>query len=131
MIFFNFVAGKKYPECFQYQWLTDPSRYRGSYKTHFHPCDSHLSGWYRFGGGAGTQMTTSCMSVDYCDTDYGGYLTGSHPSVSEGIVTRTVCFRCGCTYSQSIKVINCEGLYYVYELNGTPSNACGLRYCST
>lgn len=99
--------------------------------------DSRLSGWYRFGGAAGTQMYTNCTNAfGYCTTWYPGYLSDGHPGPNDGIVSRTVCFfnqdRC-CHYNQSIQVINCRGLYYVYKLNGTPDcleNQCKFRYCS-
>ena len=134
LIIFNILVGKQYPGCLKYQWLTDSSR-RYDYSSSSNlKCDSGLSGWYRFGGGAGTRMYTSCRSSRYyCNTNYPGYMSGNHPSVNDGIVTRTVYFyyyyNGNCNYwSHSIRVINCAGLYYLYELNGTPS--CNMRYCS-
>ena len=121
-------------ECIEYKLLTDSDRYYGYYSSQgYTKCDSHLSGWYRFGAGAGTQMRTSCQShYYYCNAYYPGYMSGGHPSVNDGKVSRTVYFydpSYGCTYySRTIKVINCAGLYYVYELNGTPT--CDARYCS-
>ena len=127
-----FLVGKTYPECIKYQWLLDHDRrYTYSSSTN-RKCDNYLSGWYRFGGAAGTKMLTSCYSRYRCNTDQPGYLSGSHPSVSDGKVSRTVYFHhysYGCThYSRTIQVINCADLYYVYKLNGVPS--CNARYCS-
>ena len=125
-------AGKKYRECTEYKWLTGRDRhYARSTSSSYHRCDYHLSGWYRFGGAAGTQMYTGCRSsYYYCGTDCPGYLSGGHPSVNDGKVSRTVYFYCGScrSYSHTIKVINCANLYYVYELNRTPT--CNLGYCS-
>ena len=95
-------------------------------------CDSHLSEWYRFEGAAGIKMHESCTNnYNSCGTIAPRYLNGAHPSQDDGIVSRTVCFYAGrcCSYSRSVNVINCAGLYYVYELNGTPS--CPSQYCST
>ena len=131
-------AGKKYRECTEYKWLTDADRhyaYRNS--NSYRKCDNYLSGWYRFGGAAGTRMYKSCRSsYYYCRTDYPGYMSGGHPSVNDGKVYRIVYFyhsSYGCTpstssYRRTIQVINCANLYYVYYLNGVPS--CNLRYCS-
>ena len=78
-------------------------------------------------------MYTGCPSDRYYCGTYGpGYLQGGHPGPNEGKVSRTVCFAsssgCSCSWTNSINVINCAGLYYVYELNGVPG--CDMRYCS-
>ena len=118
-------------ECQNYGSLNSGSR-RTSYYWGNHYCDSSLGpGWFRFQGSAGTRMATSCPSFRRCGTYYPGWLSGGHPSVADGQVTRTVCFRSRyscCSYSTSIKVRNC-GSYYVYYLSGTPT--CDLRYCGT
>ena len=45
-------------------------------------CDRSLSGWYRFGGSAGTKMYSRCMKDGKkCGTYATGYLTGGHPKV--------------------------------------------------
>ena len=120
------------PECQNYGSLTSRTR-RTWYNSYNYHCDNRLApGWFRFQGSAGTRMATSCPSFRSCGTAYPGWLTGGHPSVADGQVTRTVYFRgySNCYYySTSIKVRNC-GSYYVYYLNGTP-NGCYLRYCGT
>ena len=137
LIILNFLAGKKYRECTEYKWLTDADRHYAYSNYHYEKCDNYLSGWYRFGGAAGTQMRASCVSSSgYCHANYPGYLYGGHPSVNDGKVSRTVYFyhsSYGCTtsrssYRRTIEVINCADLYYVYKLNGVPS--CNERYCS-
>ena len=94
-------------------------------------CDWRLYGWYRFSGAAGTRMANSCPPFWSCGSIGTGWMNGGHPTVADGQVRRSVCFRsysdC-CLLSRSIKVRNC-GAYYVYYLRGTPF--CYLRYCST
>ena len=75
-------------------------------------------------------MPTKCQPLSRCDAYKTGWLRGTHPSVAEGAVNKTVCFRyrsC-CKYSVIIRVRNC-GSYYVYHLINTPE--CNLRYCGT
>ena len=66
----------------------------------------------------------------YCGTAEAGWLTGQHPNVSQGTVTRRVCFsfhsNC-CNTVKDIKIRNC-GNFYVYELQ--PLTAGWRRYCS-
>ena len=128
-VFISAIAD--YPECTGYSWLTQSSRNEnynsGSY------CDSSLStGWYRFGGDAGNRISTTCNSNgNRCGTYKPGWMKGSHPTVAEGIVSRTVCFAysgsCCYSSSQSIKVLNC-GLYFIYKLSAT---SCYNRYCGS
>ncbi|CAH3165844.1 unnamed protein product, partial [Porites lobata] len=96
-------------------------------------CDqNHLSplpAWYRFTGGAGDRMPTSCVPKNRCGTHATGWLNGSHPSVEEGIVTRRVCYHWNsncCNWKNDIQIQNC-GPFYVYRLVKTP--VCWLRYC--
>ena len=95
--------------------------------------DSKLSGWYRFSGGAGTQMAEACRKMSSCSANSSGWLNGTHPTVAEGIVQQKVCFLqraspssndC-CNHSKNISVRNC-GAFYVYRLD--PSEYYS-RYC--
>ena len=121
------------PECRNYGSLNDGTR-RTSYNSYYYYCDSSLGpGWFRFQGSAGTRMATSCPSYCRCGAYNSGWLSGGHPSVADGQVTRTVYFRSysSCySYSTSIKVRNCVS-YYVYYLSGTPGGRCNFRYCGT
>ena len=93
-------------------------------------CDWHLeAGWYRFQGAAGDRMPDKCVPLHHCGTRNPGWLKGIHPNVSEGAVTREVCYHTQggcCSRSSIIKVKNC-GSYYVYELQRPPG--CSYRYC--
>ena len=86
-------------------------------------------GWYRFQGAAGDRMPDKCVPINHCGTLLPGWLNGAHPTVAEGVVTRTVCYSGGsdcCFVSNTIKVRNCSS-YYVYELPSTPRRSSG--YC--
>ena len=126
----NLFSGNK-TECVQHNTIDDDSRYYNYYQSYGNDkCDQHLQeGWYRFV--THKLMNTNCgYSDNYCNTDHPGWLNGNHPSVEEGVVTRTVCFNsgsCSCNYGTDIKVLNC-GSFYVYKLKPTPT--CNLRYCT-
>ena len=77
-------------------------------------------------------MASSCPPTYRCGTQAPGWLSGGHPSVADGQVSRTVCFhwnRNCCLWSTNIQVRNC-GSYHVYYLSGTPAG-CNLRYCGS
>ena len=80
--------------------------------------------WYRFLGAAGSKMIESNPGVNYCGTNYPGWLVGGHPSPGEQ-VNRTVQFQYN---NQTVEVLvyNCFG-YYVYKLPDVP--LCNLGYC--
>ena len=119
-------------KCSGYIWLNESNRSQKS-QGDFH-CDHLLSGWYRFGEGAGTKIATSCVPSQRCGTMASGWMNGLHPPIAHGKVTKTVCFHfhgdC-CVWSKNIEVVNC-GQYYVYQFISTPSvNPCSLRYCGS
>jgi len=116
--------------CKNYQNLTDAER-KYDYVTVNAKCDYRLNGWYRFQGAAGTKMVTTCPPKNRCDAINTAWLSGEHPTVAEGAVTRKVCihqFKECCEVEFFIKVKNC-GPYYIYEL--TKPKVCDTRYCST
>ena len=119
-------------ECQNYGSLNSTDR-KITYSRSSSSCDHEIGpGWFRFEGSAGTRMATSCPPKDRCDTNAPGWMNGTHPTVADGQVNRTVCFHWGncCYWSTNIKVRNC-GSYYVYYLSGTPGGHCDLRYCGT
>ena len=95
-------------------------------------CDKQLSeGWYRFSGAAGTKMPTTRVPAYRCGADWSGWLDGSHPTVEDGEVQRTVCFSdrsTGCQYIKEISVKNC-GSHFIYKLQKPAT--CNSRYCGT
>ena len=118
-------------ECVGYKWLRESKRNK-KYSSSIGNCDRGLSGWYRFGGGAGIKMPTSCVPKNRCGTRATGWMNGAHPTVSDGKVTRKVCYNWDgncCNWSNNIEVVNC-GRYYVYKLS-RPSAGCNLRYCGS
>ncbi|CAB3980004.1 Hypothetical predicted protein [Paramuricea clavata] len=124
-------------ECSSYTLLDNKDR-NIKYRSGKSLCDSGISTrWYRFGGDAGTQLSTTCVPRGSginnlkCSTQAISWLNGAHPSVSDGKVTREVCFSwvssC-CSFKKNIEVINC-GFFYIYKLVSPPG--CSLRYCGT
>ena len=113
-------------ECYNYSYLTEAERSMGYYNrlNGYLKCDRFLPfGWYRFDGAAGTEMPTSCVGQYRCGTHAPGWLNGSHPRVTDGIVTAKVCFHWGsdcCLWSANIRVRNCSG-FYVYEFVSMPT----------
>ncbi len=91
--------------------------------------DGFVPGRYRFTGAHGDQILDSPADRYRCGTNSPGWMVGAHPSVAEGVVSRTVCFAwtdTDCNREAEIQVRNC-GDYYLYDLPDTP--ACRLRYC--
>ncbi|RMX47711.1 hypothetical protein pdam_00012326, partial [Pocillopora damicornis] len=95
-------------------------------------CDQNLNpDWYRFLDIPGITMPTECPDPDKCGTSFPGWLSSSHPTVTEGEVAGTVCFSRSsdmcCHQSKNIRVKNCSS-FYVYYLVPT---SCPYRYCFT
>ena len=113
-------------ECYYYSYLTEEERSMGYYNRSngYLICDYFLPfGWYRFGGAAGTEMPTSCVGQYRCGTRSPGWLNGSHPRATDGIVRAKVCFHTNsdcCLWSANIRVRNCSG-FYVYEFVSMPT----------
>ena len=128
MTYFSFV------ECSNYTFLNESNRaVTYADRRLGNLSDSKLSGWYRFSGGAGTQMAEACPRMYSCSTNSSGWLNGTHPTVAEGTAQRKVCFSqrvsqsfydC-CNSSKNISVRNC-GAFYVYRLDPPDYYS---RYC--
>ncbi len=118
-------------ECHNYKTLSEADRAQGNVLQDNKRCDQLdlTTGWYRFQGAAGDQIPDKCVDTNRCGTSSPGWLSGAHPTVAEGVVTRKVCYHwwdnC-CFWSNNIKVKNCSD-FYVYELQKPPF--CDLRYC--
>uniref|UniRef100_A0A8C6QTC1 Uromodulin n=1 Tax=Nannospalax galili TaxID=1026970 RepID=A0A8C6QTC1_NANGA len=94
-------------------------------------CDSDLFGWYRFVGQGGVRMAETCVPVLRCNTAAPMWLNGTHPSSSQGIVTRTACAHWSgncCLWNAQVQVKACPSGYYVYNLTAPPE--CNLAYCT-
>lgn len=129
-IFLGYNVGLVAYECQHYRLLTEQDRNLMSREL-LGKCDDNLAeGWYRISGSAGVQMPNACPGPGRCNTQYPGWLFGSHPHKDDGCVERMVCFGdyvsgC-CELRRKVLVRNCGG-FYVYKLGPTPG--CNLRYC--
>ena len=114
--------------CTNYTVLSEADRAQGNAQPPYNRTDLDLlTGWYRFQGAAGDRMPDKRVLRYRCGTWHPGWLNGAHPTVAEGVVTRTVCYsgyRSCCRASNIIKVKNCNS-YYVYELQRTVFRYCG------
>lgn len=101
--------------------------------------------WFRFVGAAGTKLQTipnplSLKNQHACHTHGVAWLKGNHPTISEGIVLREICFAyhgLECYTAQwqityPTNVIACESsrgnFYYVYQLRSPVD--CTYAYCA-
>ncbi|XP_058958507.2 uncharacterized protein [Pocillopora verrucosa] len=137
--FHRFVLNlqSKYSMCTEYKELMDGTR------SAFHAIQNQVSAqndnsinertWYRFVDqttGSPMQLPDSCTEPWACGTQASGWLRGSHPSMEEGVVQRTVCFSWSstCCFAEvKVQVRNCYG-YHVYKLQPT-SFVVKARYC--
>ena len=119
--------------CINYTVLDEADRAQGKASQPLTRSDRNLvTGWYRFQGDAGDRMPDKCVLRFRCGTKHPGWLNGTHPTIADGEVTRTVCFSAKtncCSWNATIKVKNCSS-YYVYELQRPRSSwPRRLRYC--
>ncbi|XP_048009719.1 adhesion G protein-coupled receptor E3-like isoform X2 [Megalobrama amblycephala] len=119
--------------CYNYTVLDNP--WRSISNTYNTMCDTSVSwsGWYRlFINGLSAYVADTCVARQRCGTDYALWISGGHPTVKDGVVTRDVCGYAGsfCCYygSYPIKVKACPGNYYVYEL--VRPTLCYSAYCA-
>ena len=129
-VLFNCSFVCLFPGCSNYRTLSESDRNKNFLNKAVLKCDQSLPrAWYRFVGAAGKQMPTQCVPKYHCGTHAAGWINGSHPTVGQRVVQRTVCFSwtsgC-CQWSRVIRVQNC-GAFFVYEFSGTPG--CHFRYC--
>ncbi|XP_065683052.1 uncharacterized protein LOC100210520 isoform X2 [Hydra vulgaris] len=100
-------------------------------------CDNMLAGndslWIRFSSESGGKLWDSkCIeSQNYCGVKYPGWLSVSHPSVSDGLVTATLYFYSYYCASDVglVKIINCNN-YYVYNFVTIPYWSCDFGVCT-
>ncbi|XP_032880862.1 uncharacterized protein LOC116975643 [Amblyraja radiata] len=85
-----------------------------------------VEGWYRFNSSGGWKIPETDVPANHCSGKRPGWLNGDHPNVTDGEVTREVCFEDvggdgseeRCKDKLDIKVKNCSS-YFVYELMPT------------
>ena len=116
--------------CTNYSVLDEAERAQGNVlQPHWRSGKELVTGWYRFQGAAGDHMPDKCVLRFRCGTTHPGWLNGTHPTIADGVVTRTVCFSWStdcCFWHNIIQVKNCSS-HYVYELQRSSWNS--LRYC--
>ena len=97
------------------------------------------STWFRFVGAAGTRLQTAPNALSMkgklpCKTHGVSWINGSHPIVSEGVVSREICYAYGgkeCwhfTLKHDMNIAACAqidgNVFYVYQLK----NPNGCKY---
>lgn len=107
--------------CTNYTVLRQAGHTQGDVSQSNRTCDRTelVTGWYRLQGVVADRIKDKCDSKGHYGVEYQGWLRGSHPTVTEGAVTRQVCFsgsKSCCPWKNLIKVKNCSS-YYVYELH--------------
>ncbi|XP_038673422.1 uromodulin-like [Scyliorhinus canicula] len=93
-------------------------------------CDTDLGkAWYRLKSSGGWKIPENVVPRRRCSTDYPMWLNGSHPTVGEGEVTKTICIHANteCVQPLEINIKNCTE-YIVYELKPPPH--CQAAYCT-
>ena len=111
--------------CTNYTVLRQAGHAQGNVSQSNRTCDRKdlVTGWYRLQGAVGDQITEKCANAHF-----GVWLNGSHPTDTEGAVTRKVCFSGNtscCLWRNVIKVKNCSS-FYVYQLH--KNSTYHLRY---
>ncbi|XP_072893903.1 uncharacterized protein [Hemitrygon akajei] len=92
--------------------------------------ETRTEGWYRFKSSGGWRIPETVVPPYKCSGKGPGWLNGSHPSIGEGEVHRTVCFsweQNNCATKRTIKIKNC-GAFFVYWLK--PTFCCYRVYCT-
>ncbi len=82
-------------ECFSYRTISDPTRLISRRNGSCQGDKTLVPGWYQYSGAAGNMMLNYCpsnMSSDqyYCGALLRGWMRGSLPERSDGIVNRYV-----------------------------------------
>nr|XP_021335677.1 uncharacterized protein LOC100009638 isoform X1 [Danio rerio] len=121
--------------CYNYFILDEPWRATSNQNSSQLMCDSAVSwsGWYRlFINGQSVQMPDTCVDENSCGTNAPLWLSGGHPTLEDGVVSRNFCahWSNNCCYFQSnpIQVKACPGGFYVYEF--VRPTTCNLAYCA-
>jgi len=88
--------------------------------------------WTSFGD---RMIPTTDPGSANCGAMSAGWMQGTVPAISDGLVTRTLCYswaaggqHWSCRWSSQIQVVNC-GSMYLYRI--PPSAGCDLGFCTT
>ncbi|XP_036425548.1 pancreatic secretory granule membrane major glycoprotein GP2-like [Colossoma macropomum] len=121
--------------CNSYTVLDEPWRATNYSDTMNKKCDDSVSwaGWYRLMyNGWNVQMPESCVNIYMCGANAPLWMSGTHPQLQDGVVTRQICghWEDNCCYLRPnpIRVKACPGNYYVYEF--VSPSACWYAYCA-
>ncbi|XP_063285552.1 uromodulin-like [Pelobates fuscus] len=120
-----------YDPCLNHTILNEPWRSSSNAYYSYPNCDNDKFGWYRFVGSGGVRIPETCVPEIRCGTHAPMWINGSHPVLSDGIVTRSSCAHWSgncCLWSTKVKIKACPNGYHVYKFTGTP--ACSLTYCT-
>nr|XP_055031170.1 uncharacterized protein LOC129420326 isoform X2 [Misgurnus anguillicaudatus] len=132
-----------YDPCYQYNTIDEYWRdiRLNPYQDYGHDDTTvEWNGWYRlYLNGTNAQMSEWCVSYVGCGGETGLYLSGSHPRIEDGVVTREVLGsniwwsyynQCGQYRSNPIQVKACPGDYYVYKLVTPDVSISRPSYCA-
>ncbi|XP_077350259.1 uromodulin-like [Lithobates pipiens] len=112
-------------------WRSTSNTYNYDYGYNWYHCDYALSGWHRFKGEYDQQIPEHNIPHYSCGTYIPIWMNSSHPTVSDGIVKRSMCYNWigdDCTNIFNISVKMCSEGFYVYHLKRTPG--CYFAYCT-
>ncbi|TRY83024.1 hypothetical protein DNTS_007642 [Danionella cerebrum] len=135
------TADIPYDPCFNYNIVDDYWRSTLNYWNQYGHINAHddasieWNGWYRlFINGSSAQMPEWCFSSMACGGYTSLWIFGSHPKLSDGVVTRdvygSVNGQCSSYLSNPIQVKACPGNFYVYKLERPKLSIPGPVYCA-
>ena len=133
--------------CFEYKNLTESWRRITDEKPQDLYCDKNSEGfqkpgWYRFNGKAGRHLATKPPGYEVCGTTKVGWMKGSHPTISDGVIKRMFCFHHKggeCQYEIESTVRTCPvddeytiftKTFYVYYLKMPDLISCYSAFCA-
>ncbi|XP_040211652.1 uromodulin-like [Rana temporaria] len=122
-----------YNPCVSHTVLDEPWRSTDRKFSSTKNCDISKNGWYQFVGNGGVRIPETCIPEGSCSTDYPVWMNGTHPVITDGIVSRPACANWNgncCRWTSTIQVKACPLGFHVYKLIKTPDSECALSYCT-
>lgn len=122
-------------QCSNYITNSDPTRlstFVGCTSCFYDTSPYFSVGWYRFTGGAGTQLANTPPNTGNCGASYPAWFNGSLPTTAGSTISSIVCVHganilCNPSYPISISITNCNGFYVFYLPSATTTL---IRYCT-